>query len=240
MLIPLKKCDSGFSLVELLISLVIGLIIVATGIAIFINTAATDFYQLKVTRINQELRGVINLISRDVRRIGYIGPSGLAPLIGTATWNPFISDASSNFLFVLQDVNNFDGDATTYDCILFAIDDNTDGVDDGNSERFGYRLAPVTAGSHINAIKMRQSGSACTTNNWESITDDNIINITSLTFKPSLQRVGTNSNLIICTIEISITGTLISEPTVQRTVNQSVKLRNDIYDPTGTNTSLCQ
>lgn len=220
----------GFSLVELLISLVIGLIITAAGITIFVNTAGTDFYQLKVTRLNQELRATMNLMTRDIRRVGYIGPNGLANIIGAGIWNPFItSDNGTSFLFSLVDV----GATGSKNCILFALDQDKDGTDDGNSERFGYRLA-------ADAVKVRpNTGADCTGNGWESITDDNTTKITSLTFTPRFQRAGSGNNLIICTIDISLTGELLSDSSVKRTINESVKLRNDIYDPTGT-AALCQ
>jgi len=229
-----KSKHRGFSLIELMISLVIGLIIIAAGITIFVNTATTDFYQLKVTRLNQELRSTMNLMSRDIRRVGYIGPNGLAGIIGTGDWNPFISpDNGANFLFVLEDVNNADSNAATSDCIVFALDQNSNGSDDGNNERFGYRFAN-------NTVQMRpNNGADCEANGWEAITDDNTIRITSLTFTPRSQRTGNDDNLILCSIDISLTGQLISDTSVNRTVNQSVKLRNDIYDPTGA-AALCQ
>ncbi len=227
------KPEQGFSLIELLISMVIGLIIIAAGISIFANTAGTDFYQLKVTRLNQELRSTMNLMVRDIRRVGYIGPTGLSLVIGANIWNPFISpDNGTSFLFSLVDVSNGDGIAATKDCILFALDQNENGVDDGNSERFGYRL-------NANAVKVRpNTGVDCTGNGWQSITDDNTTNVTSLTFTPRIQRDSSN-NLIICTIDISLTGQLINDSSVTRTINESVKLRNDIYDKTGA-ALLCQ
>lgn len=214
----------GFSLIELIISMFIGLIILGAGITMFVNTATTDFDQIKMIRLNQELRGTMNLMMRDIRRTGYIGTIGLANILWTGTWNPFINDGA-NFLFTLNDV---DGDGA-YECILTAYDLDNDSADDGNTERFGYRLN-IDANA-IGSVQSRQNGADCDDNGWETITDENSINISSFSFTPRREIVGDDLNLVICTIDISITGNLIGDTAVTRTINESVKLRNDIYHP---------
>lgn len=236
--------QKGFSLVELMIAIVIGLIVAGAGISLLVNTADTDFDALKITRLNQELRAVMNLMVRDIRRAGY--NAGVGNLIAAGAWNPFIRDTGGNLLFSLSDINNVDSNTATKDCIIFAYDANNNGVDDGNSERFGYRLMASAVNTSWNTVKARQNGALCSStsnSDWTPLSDDSTIEIRALTFTPRSSRAGSSNTLIICSIDISLTGRYGNlpgyDPTVERTINETVKLRNEIYDPTGTS-AICQ
>lgn len=95
MLILKHDNQKGFSLVELLVGLAAGLTLLSGVIGIFSATVGSTGYNLKMTRLNQELRTVMDLMARDIRRAGYWGkavdagrPSGkLTPsaLTGTIT-----------------------------------------------------------------------------------------------------------------------------------------------------------
>jgi type II secretory pathway component PulJ len=63
--------QTGFSLVELLVSLATGLFLIAGVLGIFTSTLHSQSETLKMTRLNQELRRVADLVSRDVKRAGY-------------------------------------------------------------------------------------------------------------------------------------------------------------------------
>lgn len=65
------KQSAGFSLVELLVSLATGLFLLAGVMGIFSATLSSQGHGLKATRLNQELRSAMDLISRDLRRSGY-------------------------------------------------------------------------------------------------------------------------------------------------------------------------
>lgn len=86
-----KAAPRGFSLVELLVSLATGLFLLSGVMGIFSATLSSQGNVLKTTRLNQELRNIIDLISRDVRRAGYWGlavatgqPEGSLTLSGTS------------------------------------------------------------------------------------------------------------------------------------------------------------
>jgi type II secretory pathway component PulJ len=67
----LRSIHSGFSLVELLVSLATGLMLLAGVLGIFTATLDSQGNNLKMTRLNQELRTTMDLITRDLRRAGY-------------------------------------------------------------------------------------------------------------------------------------------------------------------------
>lgn len=73
MLIINSRAEKGFSLVELLVGLAAGLTLLSGVIGIFSATVGSTGYNLKMTRVNQELRTVMDLMARDIRRAGYWG-----------------------------------------------------------------------------------------------------------------------------------------------------------------------
>ena len=225
----------GFSLLELLISLTLGFIISAAAIGLFINTANSDFHQLKTMRLNQELRGIMLLMVREIRRAAYLDPAGLSLLIGSGEWNPFIYDTNNNKrLFSLERIDN----SPTYNCILFTSDQNANGRLDVD-EYFGYQRRYDTRGKNYTVKIGAKTATSCNSGNWESISDENTVNITELSFTPNPQRIGQQQHLINCNIEIHLSGYLVSDPSVSLNLSQSFSLRNPIYDPSG-NAPICQ
>lgn len=73
MLVLKPKTQKGFSLIELLVGLAAGLTLLSGVIGIFSATIGSTGYNLKMTRVNQELRTVMDLMARDIRRTGYWG-----------------------------------------------------------------------------------------------------------------------------------------------------------------------
>lgn len=209
----LSNTQQGFTLIELMISMLIGLIVLAAVIGMFISLVKADNDYLKSLRLNQELRAAMSLITRDLRRSGYNGTASATVIAGTA--NPF------------QEM------ATTATCVIYAYDVNNNGINDGNSERFGFRLKS-------GAIESRESGENCAaTTNWDNITDDNLVEITAFsvsdpdlvgddpeeTVTPGKTSVGITTHQIT----ISLTGRLVRDPSVTRTISETVEIRNDEY-----------
>jgi len=60
--------QSGFGLVELTIGIAVGLIVVAAAMSLLSTTMASSNDNIKMTRLDQELRQVMSMLSRDVRR----------------------------------------------------------------------------------------------------------------------------------------------------------------------------
>lgn len=61
----------GLSLVELLISLAVGLMLLSSVLGIFGATIKSEGDNLRATRLNQEVRRIMDVIDRDIRRAGY-------------------------------------------------------------------------------------------------------------------------------------------------------------------------
>ena len=139
--------------------------------------------------------------------------------------------------FILTDDAN--GDSTADDpCILFdydRTDNGTPGEHDGNDEQFGYRLEQV---SGVGVIKEREAGGDCDDSGWQALSDDKVVDITEFTItdlsQPSLSASLSNLDRGLQfrarTLQLSITGKLISDSTVERTLSAEVHIRNNHYE----------
>ena len=154
-------------------------------------------------------------------------------LLDGGQWNPFISsDQGKTLLFSFADIENSDHDPNSYDCLLFAYDNNANGMDDGNSERFGYRLSE-------NAVKIRSGNAGCSQSGWIKLSDDQTIRITGLSFSPRAIRLSTGQRLLKCQIDIVLEGALISNPLINLRLEQQLTIANLITDPSG-QAALCK
>ena len=181
---------------------------------------------LRDVRLTQDLRSVLQMLNREFRRAGYF--SNAVSAVGTnINSNPFLA-----FTFTDADADGVVDD----DCILFRYDQDRDGVDDGNAEQLGFRF---DAGE--NAVEIRRGGTDCGGGGWENISDDKLVEITDLTLtvndenvdvpNTALSVAGTNAQVVIREVTISITGRLKAEPEISKTLEQTVRLRNNGYVP---------
>lgn len=248
------KKQTGFTLIELMISLVVGLIIVAATISIYVATTKSSSDTIKAARLNHDLESVMGIMVNDIRRAGYWG-GAIAGSDGRN--NPFTANATN---IQLRNLAAPTATVTTGNCILYTYDGGsgiTGGVyHDANGlvdadEYYGFRR-------NGNTINMRLSGSAtdpadCNNNadSWEENIAGDQITITGLTFNMDSSKcfnVSTatpfnstcavaaatpgnlnSGNTIVETRQVTITlaGQLADDPNVKKTLTNIVKIRND-------------
>mgnify|MGYP001412511830 CR=1 FL=1 len=169
--------NRGFTLIELMVALVLGLVVVGGVMAVFMNTYQANAQNIKAVRLNEELRAVMSLITRDLRRAGARDLAWQPSLLGTA--NPF----ANNTNWVLT---RYDATVPPNSCALFAYDtDGNDAVD--NVDRRGFRLR---RDGSLQSVEMRRTGTACNGGGWEKITDENTMNVLDLSFTTTLDWPG--------------------------------------------------
>lgn len=237
----IKHKEHGMTLIELLIAMVLGIVVVGGLISVFSTTVRFNSDNLQMIRLNQELRGVMSLISRDLRRAGY-----------------FNSGATTDTTY-LDTFNGVDADSDKiYECIYFAYDIDGDGLDtditsgtvyDDASDFIAYKLTSgeVKLGTGTNdAIDTPGSFNCTNSISWEAITeydgtsnDRSDIEITTLQFKPECSIAGgaVDTENLTCSggvevrnIKVTITGQVITpvdNTPISRTLTETIKLRND-------------
>lgn len=87
----------GLTLIEFMISMVIGLVVVGAVLVSFVGSGRAGRYQAALTQMNQDAQIALNLLAREVQMAGYVSPgnslgtSALFGCDGTAGAVPFAS-----------------------------------------------------------------------------------------------------------------------------------------------------
>jgi type IV pilus assembly protein PilW len=249
--------QSGVTLIELMIGMLVGIIVLGSTMAFFSSSVESQTDNIRLTRLNQDLRSLMDIMARDIRRAGF------------STSTPDSNWASVNdnpFFAATTDIAIYN----TGSCIVYSYnrdDDDDDGtgvpevpsVVDSN-EFLGFRLNGTT-------LQMRNGGGStnanCTDGSWQAVTDSDV-SITALTFTmPAASTLNVTSMitdagdgtmvgdddddglcdtgeacntcitgqacLYVRTVDISITGQLADDAAVTQTVSESIRIRNDKY-----------
>jgi type IV pilus assembly protein PilW len=214
------------SLVEMMVGLALGLFIVAGASVLMTNQMGDNRRLLLETQIHQDLRAASDLILRDLRRAGWWGSAessvwragALAPV-----GNPYaaVSPAASDNVSHVINYNISNADQIN-------PDDNAV----SSNEQFGFRLAN-------NVIEMQVGNSG-----WQALTDANTIKVTAfnITIDDSVVALACfacaagNANCppqqTLRTIGVQISAEAVHDPNVIRSVQGSVRLRNDLVSGT--------
>lgn len=215
----LKKLMKGFTFTELIIAMGLnGFLFVALA-SVFV--AGLNHYHtiFQTNLLHTQLQAAMDVMAADIRRAGYW--SLASSIAGShSNTNPFMS--------VTTDVS-ING---SNNCVLFAYDHTNSGSLPSISTsyddlRYGYRL-------NSNAVQSRPWGAtyACTAaaNNWTNITDTNLVTIGTLTFALTNQVVTSGLHTItVRNITITLSGSLLAEPTITETLIENVRIANDKY-----------
>lgn len=225
MLITMHSRQHGYSLIELMLTLTLGMIVVGGALAMYMSTFSANSSALKIARLNSELRSAMAFVTRDLKRAGYWNGADAAVQNNTLQNNPFFT--TDPVTRVSTNTAN-DSPAVTYECILFSYDLNSNGAFNSPDEALGYR--------HDNAkkaIEVRRSAKNCAETGWEDLSDPDVIEITKfeiLDMSPgavSVTNGATTTTIQQRQFTIEITGRLKADTSVQRTIRETVRLRNE-------------
>lgn len=146
----------GLSLIELMVGMVVAMVVIAGAFAAYMAMTVSSRDSIRADRLNQDLQTVMDLMVADLRRAGY--------------WNSEATGAPTNNPFSTIDT-------ATAGCILYSYDVDANGQISDN-ERFGFKLTGST-------VRSRTSGTSltdCDNGTWGALTDDVVVNVSTLTF----------------------------------------------------------
>lgn len=178
----------GVTFVEVMVGLSVGVIVIGGAISVYSSSVQSSNNTLRTSRLNQEMAGLMLVMTNDIRRAGYWQNTTASDL----PLNPF-SQSDATALLVRDDMVSDTAQPPTGqgNCITYAYDatylaGNTPGVVD-NTDLFGFRLDG-------GVVQMRQSGTvdgtacvggtcnSCGNGAWSNVTDENLIEVTALNF----------------------------------------------------------
>ncbi|MGL1834646.1 PilW family protein [Rhodocyclaceae bacterium SMB388] len=132
--------QSGLTLVELLVGMAVGLIVISGVTGAYLTVVRGSADTLRATRLNQEVRAVLEIMSNDIRRAGYCANC--------------TADEKEAFMEGVGALS------LTADCIIYTYDRN------GNSTRnddefFGFKLEAKEPPEEGNRLLMRNANLGC-------------------------------------------------------------------------------
>jgi len=172
------KNARGFTLIELMISIVIGLITVAATLALYITIFKGSIIAIRSSRLNHDVDSVLLLMQNDIRRAGYWNGA-------VAGYDP--TDASTQNPFQVTGSSQLNISGTDSECITYSYDANSDGSI-SDDERFGFKLADDAVWIRISAPTATATSCADADGNWQELTvtdGTEIVKVSDLIFTPS-------------------------------------------------------
>lgn len=211
----IRHTQRGFSLIELMVGMAIGLILMAAVVALTVSMLRTNAETVTLSKLTQEGRAISDLVTREVRRARYTGNA--RAMVGAGGTVP------NNFSVVQIGTTNLPT-AVTGNCIRFAYDADDDGVVDTNEVKVISLFNGV--------VYMRQfadyASATCVTSTAAANSALRIsspdVNVTSLEFRGNSITNGVAA--IANRIDLMFTVTLANDATVSRRFNQNIQLRN--------------
>lgn len=210
-----RRVQRGFSLIELMIGLVAGIIVVGAVSSFAVSTLRTSSQNIQSTRLTQDLRTAMTLVTRELRRAGY--DAGSVSQLGTGK-------SLSGFTTLQAPPFGPDG------CLSYEYN------------RAGNQFRAIRA--NAGALEMATATaviSNCANGAWSALTDTDVVTITR--FEPDEVRepfssivqsrvVGTDTEVmtgcgVVRKISIGLTGSLATDASVARTIHDEVRVRAD-------------
>jgi Tfp pilus assembly protein PilW len=215
---PRPHPAGGFTVVELMISMVIMLLVALAMVQISANVFRTNSEAVHMAQLSQELRSVIQLISRDIRRAGYNDDS-LAGFLAT-------QDISSGVTMGDLDAND------VASCLRIQYEDL-----DGVARNAVYRLRVVSEIGRVSAHFGADAScdTAADDSGWVDISDPLLSDISTVEFvhQDHLTDIAenlSNGHMIQVGLEqisILVGATLRSNTAVTRSIRNEVQIRNN-------------
>jgi type IV pilus assembly protein PilW len=240
--------QTGFTLIELMIAILISLIVLAGVSSVFLSTILSSREVVAAARLNQEIGLVMDRILSDVRRAGYWGDEVLNVDVGEKL-NPFTNSLTRPRVY---DYDGLSDNCITYaynedsgedpakvgvcsSCSLSSVLNDPDVYEVGTIDVRGFRL---TSGGVIEELVSLStggtaSGFSCSSGTWQAFSDGNIVNVTDLTFDLNQEQVvslalpsGVEYAVKAWTVGVSVNAELTSDSSVKKTLSAEVALPN--------------
>lgn len=207
MLVSLKK-QSGNSLVELMISMTLGLASITAMASLVGHGIALNASLLAKSRLDEEMNAVVAVVSYDLKRAGYYAFTSKMVKDPANFSNPFDGSVSLA-AYTAEPANS---------CINFAYDRNKNGVLDTspNNEKYGFRLRDQ-------AVEVRLNGAACDKSGWHDLTDPKVVQVSVFNFTIEQSTV---QQVTQTRINIALQAHLKQHPDIYRSINTSVLIEN--------------
>ena len=224
------KRQAGLSLVETMIGLALSMIVVASMVGLMSNSMGTATRIIQMSQLTDELRNVMSMMSRDVRRANY-NPNSIY-CYGNADC---ATDGSASQVVGDIDIASCD------DYLRFNLDRDWDGaaVSDPAGAFRRVTVNSAKAGGQVGVMQMWVGGASpnCDPNsnaNWLQVTDPGFVDVTNfevdnLGFSGSVSSGAGTLTQSVRVVDLVIEGELILDRRIRKQVRDRIRIRNDYF-----------
>jgi len=194
-----KSKQGGLTLIEMMIALVLGLLVSAAIISVFISNVKSSSENIRMMQLNQELRAVMNFMSDELKRHGF-----------SSTSDPTLME---QLRFVDRGFGINDGD----DCVVYAYEDASAAV---STLRKGFRL------SNESTIEWSDQNTSldCAQGNWQDLTSES----NQIVDFSIIDRSASAAGITIQRFDVELIGqTQLNPNLAERTIRETIRIRND-------------
>ena len=199
-----RRGTTGFSLIELMVALVVGLVVVGAVLALVIAIMKSNRQTLQATRLNQELRATLAVIANDLRRARSVAdPLSIAV---AANGNPYKAVSTA-----------------TNSCVIYGYDGALDGP---------WHVIKLASGTVVMQGAATKPGN-CSPGGTPTPLGSSQVQITALSFTPTTTSATPpdfTDESIVREFTVTITGQLIDGDTelsgISRTMSQAIYVRS--------------
>jgi type IV pilus assembly protein PilW len=231
-----RRGQRGLSLVEMMVGVAIGLLVVAAA-ALMVSSQLVENRRLMLeTQVQQDLRAAMDIVTRELRRAGYYDFT-LWPSKPIAAYRGG-PDPNCNRYNIVAPSNTSPASEVDYRYYRSQISNGASGFKlDGNVLKFATSIGgPPTDCNQVPAPA-----------SWQPLTDANVLKVTSFAVTlqkgpdvqlpcPKLCPGGGQAcwpTLTVRQFNVSIDAEAVSDSTVKRHMESTVKLRNDLVQFNG-------
>ncbi|WP_310061258.1 PilW family protein [Lysobacter niastensis] len=238
--------QAGFTLVELMVALVAGMIVVGAVLAFALSSIRANSEYVRSTRLTQELRTSLETATDDLRRAGY-DEDAMRYVSRPPTFT-----AASPFSRIFLSTNG--------SCVIYAYDRENGGMGvlnlDNGEVRGIRRVVATINGRQVGVLEMAESATgvqpdcggaavdyssypaSCSSGGWCPLSDPRVVDITAFQVVNDRAATGGVPGLIAAAgtavlpmqlrkMQVTLTGSLVSMPGVSRTITTDVRVRAD-------------
>jgi len=174
----------GFSLVELMLALLLGSVLLAMVIGLYVTSVSSAAKSLKYSRLRTDLQSIMSIMETDIRRAGYGGGDFLVGSGGTKTVDSLNSGQSK--------------------CIVYSYNHNSAAVIT-DTNRMGFRFSVADHEIQFGTAVDPLATNCYLKGNWTALSDNQFIKISDLNFVESVVSSATAS---IRSVEINLSAKL--------------------------------
>jgi type II secretory pathway component PulJ len=215
----------GSSLMELLVATSLSLVVTMTMIGLISNSLASTSRVIKMTKLTDDMRIAMQMMTRDVRRTSYSADAVLCfanpdcAVDGTINWSGEVEISAGGDCFIFQLDRDFDGDMTENAAGAFR-----------RSVQNGVGAIEMWVGESVPAC-------AADSADWLLVTDPNDIAITAFSVDDGLSYSeviwddgeGGQFQQKVRKLRFKISGQLTADAQITRDIEDVIKLRNNLY-----------